>query len=470
MVNTALLRRSIDRVAVTLAICVMAPLLHAQESTNKPAARKNELPPEVAQALAAPEKVILYSLEPWDRATAADHTLHRFKILGETELARKQFQIAIGEFEAAVAGWDGRIAMCFDPRHAIRVTVKGADYDLLLCYECHQLYVYRGDRVIAELGARGSPKVLDAMLTAAKLPLSRSGKELVEQQKAAQGAYARWMDAMPGSLKPLWNVALRNVLSPEVQPLRSALAGQFPDTRARILALYAWFGSGSGPWSGFPSYESVAERLLLDFPTDKLIATASGTRLSEQQTEGAARLFAGWTLYTERPEDRDSVPPDLRKLLLEHTLKSKDEDKVARAKKAFASNYTSPPISRAAMDLIRASKSGDMQAVNTLLVQGAPMDGKDSHGMTALFWAVSGGHKAVVQALLAKGAPVKGAAGADPLMEAAIQGHVEIVRLLLDKGADPNTKGWRGLTPLAAATKERHEEIREMLLKAGARP
>ena len=76
----------------------------------------------------------------------------------------------------------------------------------------------------------------------------------------------------------------------------------------------------------------------------------------------------------------------------------------------------------------------------------------------------------VVQALLEKGAPVKGAAGADPLMEAALQGHVEIVRLLLDKGADPNTKGWRGLTPLAAATQERHEEIKAMLLKAGARP
>ena len=474
MTETASPRVGIARIIVDLSaallLSVSAASIHAQEPSKAAAKRKNEFPAEVIRALRSSEKATLYSLEPWEKPAANDRTLHRYKILGQADLDRSQTRAAIAEFEAVVSGWNGLVAMCFDPRHGIRVTLGGASYDLLLCYECNQLYVYKDGQLVTRLGASGSAKTLNAMFLALNVPLSRSGERIAAQHRKAQASYEKWMAAMPTSVKPLWDSVLRSGISPKIDPLRPALTGEFPDRRKRILALYGWFGSGAGPWSGFPSYESVVEELLLDHPTEVLIDVASNERLNQAQLEGAARLFAGWMFATRRPEDRDSVPPALRTRLLDHALRSGDADKSDRARKAFATTYATPPVTRAGMELIRASKSGDLSAVKALLAQRAPMDGKDGHGMTALFWAVNGGHTEVVRALLDKGASVKGAAGADPLMEAALQGHLEMVRLLLDKGADPNAKGWRGMTPLAAATQEHHEKIREMLLKAGARP
>ena len=105
--------------------------------------------------------------------------------------------------------------------------------------------------------------------------------------------------------------------------------------RKRALALYAWFGSGEGPWSGFPSYEEVAEELLFDIPTAELVAAAQADDLTEVQLEGAARFFGGWSFSQRRLEDRRTLPPALKRKLLDHTLKSTDEDKLARARKAF---------------------------------------------------------------------------------------------------------------------------------------
>ena len=97
---------------------------------------------------------------------------------------------------------------------------------------------------------------------------------------------------MPSALKPLWPQMLKDMLKPNLDPLRTGLSRQYPDEQTRILALYAWFGSGEGPWSGFPGYEIVAEELLLEFQTEALIKAAEATG-SAQQLEGAARLFGG---------------------------------------------------------------------------------------------------------------------------------------------------------------------------------
>ena len=73
----------------------------------------------------------------------------------------------------------------------------------------------------------------------------------------------------------------------------------------------------------------------LDFPTPELIAVASRSDLTEPELEGAARLFAGWDFGRRRPDDRKLLPADLKKKLLEHSLKTSDEDKIGRARHAF---------------------------------------------------------------------------------------------------------------------------------------
>ena len=51
--------------------------------------------------------------------------------------------------------------------------------------------------------------------------------------------------------------------------------------------------------------------------------------------EGAARLFAGWEFNQQRPEDNRLISADLKRMLLDHSVKNADQDKVGRARKAF---------------------------------------------------------------------------------------------------------------------------------------
>jgi hypothetical protein len=222
-----------------------------------------------------------------------------------------------------------------------------------MCLGTPAVRLYRGDTELALVtnhhgrSVRCSLWTSDAMLKdpekwlqwfdARNMPEPR--KEVDESAaRAKQGevSYARWLGAMPKSVRPLWARATRDELSPQTKPLRAALAKEFPDARLRVLALFGWYGSGDGPWSGFPSYESVAEELLLDIPTRDLVAAAQTDNLTDAQLEGAARLFGGWYFSQRRPEDRKALPAPLKKKLLDHSLKSADDDKLGRAKNAFA--------------------------------------------------------------------------------------------------------------------------------------
>lgn len=146
----------------------------------------------------------------------------------------------------------------------------------------------------------------------------------------------KWLTAMPAPLKAVWSNALGDFGKVDLVPLRLELERNIPDQDKRILALLEWFGSGSGPWSGFPSYESAAEDLLLDFSTIDLIAAAQSKRLSPAQTEGAARLFGGWSFAQQRPGALKELPDALKKELWLYTQNTKDKDKFCRARGAFA--------------------------------------------------------------------------------------------------------------------------------------
>lgn len=163
------------------------------------------------------------------------------------------------------------------------------------------------------------------------------------ESRKAEADEQRWLRAMPLSLKPLWPNALKQYNPPtnfpDLKPLNAVLIKQFPDANERIRALMAWFGSGAGPWSGFPGYEEIAAKLLTQYPTTQLIGAVENRNLSEEELEGAARILGSWTPAQGPPipaELRTVVPAGLRRILLDHCLRSSDQDKVERAKKAFA--------------------------------------------------------------------------------------------------------------------------------------
>jgi len=118
------------------------------------------------------------------------------------------------------------------------------------------------------------------------------------------------------------------------------------------------------------------------------------------------------------------------------------------------------------LPLTAASSAGHVSAVRLLLQSGAPADGLDEQGVSALAWAASYGHSSIVQLLIAYGADVNVADaqyGYTPLMEAVRKGHLTTVRILLSSGArlDARTKG--GSTALSLARMRRDTAMMELL-------
>lgn len=86
-----------------------------------------------------------------------------------------------------------------------------------------------------------------------------------------------------------------------------------------------------------------------------------------------------------------------------------------------------------------AAKSGDTAGVERALAAGVPVDAGTRYQQTALMFAAQYGHLDVVELLIAKGANVNQKDtfySVTPLMAAMQDGHVAVMKLLIEKGAD----------------------------------
>ena len=162
---------------VTIALSATVLRVHAKDTTDASTSEGDSW--SLEEVLKAPSKATLYSLEPWEQAAPGERTLHGFKIIGQLNLDHDLEKAVATEFKAAIASRDGSPqAGCFDPRHALTVTSGGKTYDLLLCYACGELEIFRGKSMVADMPARGTGEVLNAILSAHKVPFSRSAINL----------------------------------------------------------------------------------------------------------------------------------------------------------------------------------------------------------------------------------------------------------------------------------------------------
>lgn len=89
-------------------------------------------------------------------------------------------------------------------------------------------------------------------------------------------------------------------------------------------------------------------------------------------------------------------------------------------------------------EFFAAARRGDVAAVKAFLDKGGDVNTKNQYGATALSYAADKGHTELVRLLLERGADpnVRDTFyGASPMSWAAPNGHLEIVRLLIEKGA-----------------------------------
>ena len=124
---------------------------------------------------------------------------------------------------------------------------------------------------------------------------------------------------------------------------------------------------------------------------------------------------------------------------------------------------------------LQAAKRNHCRVVE-LLLQSRKVDVNstgDWPGATALWQAAYGGSIDVVRILLENGAqteiPYEGDEGETPLYEAVVQGHLDVVRVLGEVGgANPNVKNAHGHTPLTRAVSDANVELVKVLLEIGA--
>jgi ankyrin repeat protein len=90
-------------------------------------------------------------------------------------------------------------------------------------------------------------------------------------------------------------------------------------------------------------------------------------------------------------------------------------------------------------ELRSAASRGDLARVSALLEAGTDVNAKSEYGATALSYAADKGHLDVVKLLLARGAevdPEDSFYHSTPITWAGYNGHVEVVKALLEAGAD----------------------------------
>lgn len=102
--------------------------------------------------------------------------LHNFAVLGKVVATDQPTLSAIraAVLDALKSAEDGATAMCFDPRHGIRLQKSDLQVDVLLCFECHKGCVFysadgKNHQSYFGIGPAGN-EALNRLLDAQKIP------------------------------------------------------------------------------------------------------------------------------------------------------------------------------------------------------------------------------------------------------------------------------------------------------------
>jgi ankyrin repeat protein len=147
---------------------------------------------------------------------------------------------------------------------------------------------------------------------------------------------------------------------------------------------------------------------------------------------------------------------------------------VAEALVEAGADVNAQDASQQSAYLIATSEVGDdPRLLELTLANGADVDAKDSYNGTGLIRAADRGYTTIVRRLLETEIDVDhvNRLGWTALLEAVILGggdaeHVEVVRLLVDAGADTEIGDANGVTALAHARDNGYEQMAEILAAA----
>ncbi len=112
---------------------------------------------------------------------------HGYPVLGvckitaqaELDVVRK----AVHSLDAAGRNWQEAYAMCFSPRHGVRIRAGGTTCDLLICYKCSEVQIFRGETLEGKIYFASTsstplpaPEDLNGILTSHAIALPKERK------------------------------------------------------------------------------------------------------------------------------------------------------------------------------------------------------------------------------------------------------------------------------------------------------
>lgn len=201
----------------------------------------------------------------------------------------------------------------------------------------------------------------------------------------------------------------------------------------------------------YNAYKSAAYWIGSEMEENLSINWVGARRCAEQlKDKNVVALFES----LEVPEGED-----IEKVLADYDREEEEEAEAAAVQKSSEGFFES-------------ARTGNVEILKRELDNGAQIDlSEPKSTLTALHFAAQEGHLDAVRLLLERGANInsKNFRSSTPLMLASRAGHLEIVRLLVEKGADLEIVDGRDETALFLAAESGHVEVVKLLVAHGAK-
>lgn len=166
-----------------------------------------------------------------------------------------------------------------------------------------------------------------------------------------------------------------------------------------------------------------------------------------------------------------------KKQIATSSFSNEEANQTASVKGAVDQKFVEPVVEEIAdkvfsNPLHEALENGDLEKVDELLKNGDVDLSDPPSGPSTLVLASLAGHQSLTKALLKKGSDPNTkllAGGFNLLMDAAREGKLEILKLLIESGANVDSQDSFGRTALHFSAEEGHLEIVRALLEKGAK-
>ena len=124
----------------------------------------------------AADEFVLYSIDGSESRFAPPADVEVFRgiaVLGKTSIddPKKRAEL-MSALYGGIDENDDRIAECFNPRHGIHIVQGEQITDYVICFECLQVEIYKGDKRSRELTTESTRGVFNQYLKEAGLPLA----------------------------------------------------------------------------------------------------------------------------------------------------------------------------------------------------------------------------------------------------------------------------------------------------------